>query len=436
MKTLNRTLVLAVTTLAATTLLHADNWPHWRGGLDGSGIASAADLPLEWSREKNVLWRTELPEAGNSSPVVWGNKVFVPQVGDGNDFRSLMCLDRTNGKLLWQKGVNYNKPERSHRQNPYCSSSPTTDGERVIVSYASAGIYCYDMDGKELWNRDLGPQDHVWGSGSSPLIYKDLCILYHGPNEKGEATLLAMNKATGKTVWEFTEPKWDATGRTDGFQGKDNEGIIGSFSTPILINAAGKEQLIMSFPLEVKSFDPATGKEIWHCRGLNPLVYTSTIYDNGILVAMGGYHGNSLAVRVDGQGDVSDTHRLWHKVRHNGGIGSGVIKDGLVFYQNSGIGYCLDLKTGREIWEERLRGEGRNAQSWSSFLLAGDRVYSINQSGDTIVFKADASYQQLAVNPLGEMTNSSFAVSNGEIFIRTHKSLWCIGRTRAAASLR
>lgn len=418
-------IIRAILFFAVVTASQARDWPSWRGDIEGSGIAADTKAALKWSKDKNVKWRTELPNRGNSTPVVWGDKVFLTQVVEEDNFRSLMCFNRKNGKLLWQKGVKYSKPERSHRTNPYCSASAVTDGKRVIVTFASAGVYCYDMDGELQWKRDLGKQDHTWGNASSPVLYKDLCILYHGPG--AGAFLIGLDKFNGKTVWKFNEPKWDTRGRTDGFQGNEEKGITGSFSTPIIVKAGGRDELIMSFPVDIRAFNPETGSELWRCGGLNPLVYTSPVYHDGVVVAMGGYYGNSMAVKVGGSGDVTKTHRLWHKVRHNGGIGSGVARDGHLYYQASGgIGYCLNVHTGEEIWEERLRGSSRRTGAWGSPTLLGDKIYFLNQGGDTIVYRADTKFEQLAANSLGEQSNSSIVAVDGELFIRTHKALWCI----------
>jgi outer membrane protein assembly factor BamB len=312
--------------LSGVDRVGAESWPAWRGGARGSGITGETELPLEWGPEKNVRWRVGLPDRGNSTPVVWDDRVFITQPIESENFRGTMCFDRKTGDVLWQQGVTYSKPERSHRTNPYCSASPVTDGERVVVSYGSAGVYCYDFEGKELWSRDFGPQDHVWGHASSPVIYGDLCFHYHGPG-KG-SRLYALDLKSGETVWEFEEPDWKPGKRTDGFQGRDDEGVIGTFGTPIIVNAEGRDELVMSFPMEIRAFDPGTGRELWRCGGLNPLVYGSPVSDEGIVVAMGGYYGNSLGVRAGGEGDVTESHRLWREERHFGGIGSGVATDG------------------------------------------------------------------------------------------------------------
>ncbi|MFT4547123.1 MAG: outer membrane protein assembly factor BamB [Verrucomicrobiales bacterium] len=420
------TLTLITPLITALQILSAsaDPWPSWRGDAEGSGRTGETELPTSWAPDKNVRWRVDLPERGNSTPVISRGNIFVTQAIDAEKFRGLMCFDRTNGKLLWKRGVSYAKAERTHRDNPYCSASPATDGVHVFVSYGSAGVACYDFAGKEIWTRDLGVVDHEWGNSTSPVLCGDLCIQYHGPG-KG-AVLAALDKKSGKIVWKLEEPAWQPGERTDGFRGRSGRGVIGSFSTPIIVEADGRKQLVMSFPMELRSYDPATGKELWRCAGLNPLVYTSPVHDGGLIVAMGGYYGNSIGVKVDGSGDITKTGRLWQEVRHKGGIGSGVAKDGMLYFQDSGgVAYCIEMETGTTLWEERLPGKGK---SWGSFVLAGDLIYTLSQPGDSVVFRADPDkFEVVAQSDLKEHTNSSIAVSEGELFIRTHEALWCIG---------
>ncbi|MGI9239983.1 MAG: PQQ-binding-like beta-propeller repeat protein, partial [Verrucomicrobiales bacterium] len=185
-------------------------------------------------------------------------------------------------------------------------------------------------------------------------------------------------------------------------------------------------ELVMSFPMELRSFDPATGEERWRCAGLNPLVYTSPVHHNGMIIAMGGYYGNSIGVKVGGEGDITEKGRLWQEVRHKGGIGSGVAKDGHLYFQDAGgVAYCIEMDTGVTVWEERLPGKGK---SWGSFVLSGDLIYTLSQPGDSVVFKASPDkFEVVAQSDLKEHTNSSIAVSDGELFIRTYEALWCIG---------
>lgn len=416
-------LLLPVWFLVAAAAAQA-SWPSWRGDASGSGIvAETTGLPVEWKKDKNVRWRVALPEAGNSTPAVHGDRVFVTQAVTAEHWRGLMCFDKASGKLLWKNGVRYEKEERTHRDNPHCSASPATDGSLVIASYGSAGLAAYDFEGKQLWHRDFGAIDHIWGNSTSPVLHGDLVIHYHGPAKN--AVLYGLDKRTGETVWQWQEPVWEPGERTDGFREKSDEGVIGSFSTPIIVPAEGREELVMSFPMEMKAFDPATGAVLWTCGGLNPLVYTSPIHSDGIVIAMGGYHGNSIGVRTGGNGDVTETHRLWQQIRHNGGIGTGVAKGGYYYYQTpGGVVYCDRMATGETVWRDRLPGAGK---SWSSFILSGDRIYSLSQAGDTVVFKATPDgFQALSQCDVGEHTNSSLAVSGKEIFLRTYEALWRI----------
>jgi len=417
--------------LAAPLALSAAHWPHWRGGVDGSGVTTERALPLQWSATENVKWRVALPEPGNSTPVIWGDRIFVTQPLAAEKKRTLMCFSRADGKLLWQQAVEWDQPERTHRTNPYCSASPATDGQRVVVTYGSAGVHCYDFAGKKLWSRDFGKQDHEWGYSVSPVIHGNLCFVYHGPGEG--AFLAALDKKTGKTIWKFDEPKWNTEGRTDGFQGK-SDGIIGSFSTPILVKAGGREELVMSFPQQLIAFDPATGQKLWWCDGLNPLVYTSPIESQGTVVAMGGYFGNSIAVKAGGSGDVT-AKRLWQHVRGKGGIGTGVIKDGHIYYFATGnLAACLELATGKVVWEERLKVSGAKSDTWASMLLVGDLIYMPNQAGDVAIFKASPKFEQIGLNSVKEPGNSSLAVADGEIIFRTHNGLWCFTDKRQTAA--
>lgn len=412
------------------SLSHGAHWPAWRGA-GGGGVVEDAGVPLTWSEKENVVWKVELPDRGNSTPVIWGDSVFLTQAVEATKTRSTLCFHRSDGRLLWKQEIVYEKSEDTHPTNPHCSASPVTDGERVIVCHGSAGVFCYDVAGKELWRRDLGPQDYEWGSGSSPVLHGDLCILYFGPGDKSE--MVALDKRTGADVWRWKEPALTPTERTDGFRG-NLPGMICTYSTPLLVRAGTRDELIMTFPGVMRSFDPATGKELWLCDGLNPLVYTSPIAGEGVAIGMGGFFGTSIAVRLDGsaQGDVTATHRLWQTVRTKNRLGSGVIAGGHAYILNTdGFAECLEIQTGKQEYLERLTGIGPKGDSWSSMVLAGDRIYVFNQSGDGLVLKAAPKFEVLARNSIGnELTNSSPAISNGQIFLRTHKHLWCIGASQ------
>jgi outer membrane protein assembly factor BamB len=333
-----------------------------------------------------------------------------------------MCFDRSSGKLLWQSGIDVTESEPSHPTNPYCSASPVTDGEYLLVSFGAAGLYGYDFDGKELWHRDLGPQKHIWGNAASPVLYRDLVILNFGPGER--TFLIAVDKKTGKTIWQVDEPGGDSGEKKPG---QEKEIWVGSWTTPTIVRVDDHDELLMSFPSRVASLDPMTGKERWTCRGLNPLVYTSPLYSDGVVVAMGGFGGSSLAVKTGGNGDVTETHRLWQVPKNKQRIGSGVISgDHIYILDDPGIAECIALRSGKVVWEQRLTGHGAKSDNWSSMVLAGDKLYAINQSGDGFVVRASPKFEVLSTNSIGETTISSIAPSDGELFIRTYKALWCI----------
>jgi outer membrane protein assembly factor BamB len=408
--------VLAVSLLLGGTALAAD-WPAWRGP-SGNGHSSEKELPLTWGPKDHVRWKVALPGPGSSSPIVWGDRVFITQSLDKKGSRrAVMCFGRSDGKLLWQKETPYAENEPTHGTNPYCSATPVTDGQRVIASLGSAGLVCYDMDGKELWRHDLGKLYHIWGNASSPILYGDLAILWCGPGDR--QFLLAVNKSTGETVW-----KRDVPGGKLGDKGD----WIGSWSTPIVARVADHDELILGVPEKVKGFDPKTGHELWSCDGLGKLVYTSPVCSpDGIVVVFSGFYGPALAVRAGGKGDVTKTHRLWHQPQRNPQrIGSPVLVGRHVFLiSEPGLAQCFELESGKQIWEKKRLG----TTTWSSLVAAAGRLYIADDAGDIHVLKASPDYQVLVHNSLpGEKIQASPAVADGQIFIRSHKHLWCIGR--------
>src|SRR6266566_1019412 len=223
-RSLGCTLIL----LLGTSLARADNWPAWRGP-HANGISDERTLPVTWSATQNVRWKVPLPEPGNSTPVVWGDRVFLTQSLDKGKRRAVLCFARADGKKLWQQDVPCTIKETTPADNPPCSSSPVTDGKAVYAAFGSAGVVAYDFQGKKLWHRDLGPLLHVFGNGSSPTLYKDLLILFHGP---GEPTfMIALDKHSGKTVWKQDEFAL-------------NHNLFGTWSSPVVARLEGRDQLL------------------------------------------------------------------------------------------------------------------------------------------------------------------------------------------------
>ena len=398
----------------------ADNWPAWRGP-HGDGQSDDKAAPIKWSRTENIRWKTALPGPGNSSPIVWKDRVFLTQALEKGRRRAVLCFDRANGKLLWQRETPYTDKESTHETNPYCSASPVTDGERVVASLGSAGMVCYDFAGKELWRKDLGKLEHIWGNASSPILYGDLAILWCGPGER--QFLLAVKKTSGDTVWQHDEPS-GKSGVGSGFGD-----WRGSWATPLVARIDGHDELILNVPKKVKGFDPKTGKELWTCDGVGDLTYASPVCSpDGVVVIVSGFYGPMLAVRAGGKGDVTATRRLWHqKQRNPQRIGSPVLVDGRAYLLNEqGLGQCFDLKTGEDSWKK----ERVSSETWSSFVRVAERLYVNTKSGDTLVLSAKPKFELLARNHLGETMRSSIAVADDEIFIRSYEHLWCVGTPR------
>lgn len=410
------TIAIAFLAVFHPCVVRSDDWPAWRGPT-GQGTTAERDLPLRFGPTEGVRWKIDLPAPGNSTPIVWKDKVFLTQATDGGKTRSLWCVDRRLGEVSWKRHVDYAEKEPTHDTNPYCSASPVTDGERVIASFGSAGVVAYALDGEELWRRDLGKFHHIWGNAASPVIHEDLCILNCGPGER--TFLAALDKATGEDRWRVEIP--------GGLEGGDSKTWTGSWSTPLIIKEKGEARILMSFPLRLSAYDPRDGAERWAARGLGKLVYTSPLSSDGIAVAMSGFNGPSLAVRTGGEGDITADQRLWGEERPHQRVGSGVIHDGRVYIVNdSGVGQCLDLESGEEIWKERVFSR---SSCWSSLVATGDGLlYGAAEDGTYFVLKAAPRFEIVAENRMHEVTRASVAVSNGELFLRTYEHLWCIGR--------
>ena len=406
--------ILLAVLLAPQPVVRGGDWLQWRGPR-GTGQSDEKGIPLTWSNTENVKWKVPLDGQGNSSPIVVGQKVFIAHAPAMEKLRGIHCYDRDTGKLLWSHQVAYSEAEATHDTNPYCSASPVSDGQRVVAWYGSAGIYCYDLEGKILWQKDLGKVEHIWGFGSSPVIVDNLVILNFGPGLN--AFVVALEKETGKEIWrrEFPEQK---SIKFDEFRG--------SWSTPVAFQDGERRVLLIALPQKLRAINPKTGEDVWTCSGLsNNLIYTSPLLAGDIVVIMCGYGGPAMAVKGDGTGDVTETHRLWYQDQPKPPqrVGSGVVVNGLVYLLNAnGDAWCLDAATGEKKWTQRMGGE-----SWCSMTHVDGRLYVSNKAGTTYVLEANpAECKILAENKLGELIRSSPAFSNGQIFIRTYENLYCI----------
>jgi outer membrane protein assembly factor BamB len=410
--------------LAAAAVLPTNDWPAWRGPT-GDGVATSPSAPLEWDAKKNVKWRVALAQPANGSPIVSNGRVFLTMPGDAEGKqRGLHCYDRASGKELWARTVTFDKVMPTHKTNPYCGSTPASDGERVVVWHASAGLHCYDFDGKELWQRDLGEFSHQWGYGTSPLLHDGKVILHTGPGAVSFVT--ALDLETGETVWRADEPSHlDA-------EALAKKRLVGSWCTPLITRAGDRELIVCAHPTRVCAYDPRDGSVVWSCDGLvsekGDLTYSSPVLGDGVCMVAGGYDGPTLGVRIDGAGDVTRTHRVWRNERQMSNCGSGVYADGHFFIPDlGGFLWCIDAKTGARKWRERVA----RGNTWGSVVAAAGRLYLMHQNGTTVVFEPSAEkLAVLAENDLGEQTNSTPAIADGELFLRTHEHLYCIASER------
>ncbi len=396
----------------ATDVAAAD-WPAWRGPA-GTGLSAEKDLPPDWRTTQAVRWRTPLPEPGNSTPIVSRGRVFLTQ-SEGTR-RNLLCFDRKDGSLLWKKGIGVESEERTHKTNPYASASPVTDGERVIVWFGSGGLVAYDFSGTELWRTDLGRHDHRFGYGGSPVIQGELCFLNFGPGVR--EFLVAVDKRTGKEVWRHSSPVPGA------------EDVLGTWSTPLIVEHQGRMELISALRGELAGLDPKTGRVFWSVNDWGLQAKASPVAGDGVVVLTGDFEPKTseVAVRLGGEGDVAKTHVLWRKTPSRGRVGTGVIQNGY-FYgsRTGGFADCIELESGKIVWDERLPGKGGNSAIWTSPVLADGKLYFVNQGGDVFVVRASPRFELVAAQTLGETCNASPAISTGEIFLRTHEALWCFG---------
>jgi outer membrane protein assembly factor BamB len=398
--------------------VRAADWPMFRGA-DRSGISTETKAPLNWSGEKNVKWKVALPSGGNSSPIVWGDRVFLTCAEDARGFRrSLYCFSRADGKQLWVKTVAYERPDPHHAANPYCAPSPAADGKHVVVWHGSAGLYCYDYGGNEQWRLDLGTIRHIWGFAGSPVIHGDIVVLNCGPGERSFVT--AINLSTGKPIWQTDEPG----GAED--KSKETGNWLGSWSTPVIVKVDGEEQALVTMPRHVNAYDLKTGKILWTCSGTGDLAYSDPMVNAelNVGVAMAGYGGKAMGFKIGGSGDVTQSNRLWQSsAKPPQRIGSGVmIGKHLFMVQEPGF-LCIDPLTGTELWNHREPGH----VFWGSIVAVGDRLYVTSQKGTTFVFAADSKeFRLLAKNEVGEKSNSTLAISEGQAFLRTYGHLYCI----------
>jgi outer membrane protein assembly factor BamB len=405
--------------LAAPTAGLAGNWPQWRGPFL-NGTSDERNLPLRWSPGENVAWKLALPDRSGSTPIIWGNHVFL-NVAEGDDL-FLWAADKRQGAVLWKRRLGGgNTRMRKHNMS---SPSPVTDGRHVWIMTGTGVLKAFDFAGREVWTRDIqkdyGQFGLMWGYASSPLLHEDSLYVQvlHGMKTDDPSYVLRINKATGKTVWRVERP-------TDAIQESPD-----SYTTPALLRHGKATEIVITGGDVVTGHDLATGKELWRAKGLNPenapfyRIVASPIVHDGVIYAPTRVKP-LLAFRPGGRGDVTTSHLLWSTV--NGPDVPTPVTDGKYFYivNDKGIVYCLDAKTGKEVYgQQRLKPGTYSA----SPVLADGKIYVTNEDGLTSVFKAGPQFEILAENAINEYCLSSIAVSDGQLFLRTANALYAIGK--------
>ena len=411
----------------------ADSWPAWRGPLS-TGVAPGADPPLEWSEAKNVAWKTSIPGLGHSTPIVWGDRIFLttavpfgeavepieskaPGAHDNIPITHrqrfvALAVSRDDGHILWETALREALPlEGGHRTASLASASAVTDGEMVFIPFGSFGLHALDVDGKVLWQKDFGPMQilHGHGEGSSPVLHGDLLALNW--DHEGESFVAALDKKTGKELWRV--PRKEVT----------------SWATPLVVDHGGKTQLVVSGTSRVRGYDLETGSILWECGGLSANIVASPVAGDGMVFVGSSYDTRALlAIRLDGaRGDITGTDRVaWRRSRGTPYVPSPLLYDGSLYFlaHYQGILTRVDAKTGAERpGAIRLDGIG---DVYASPVAAAGRIYVTDLQGMTAVVEHGDAPRVVARNLLDDSFSASAAIAGRELFLRGRKSLYAI----------
>jgi outer membrane protein assembly factor BamB len=442
-----KTILIGVLVLFTSLLWSADKpadyekyWPQWRGPL-ATGVSPTGNPPTEWNEDKNVKWKIEIPGKGHSSPIIWGDQIFlttaiatdkegkpveqaVDQVhgrrGRGMPIERtnkihkfvLFSINRDDGKVLWQRTVKEELPlEGTHQFGSWASNSAITDGEHVYAYFGSRGLYCFSMKGDLKWERDFGQMNKRmnFGEGSSPALYGDKIVVNW--DHEGVSFIIALDKKTGKDVWKVDRDE------------------MTSWATPLIVEHDGKAQVITSATGLIRSYDLATGELIWESRGMTLNAIPTPVMTDGLVLLMSGFRGNALlAIRLsEAKGNITDTEAIvWKYDKDTPYAPSPLLFNEKLYFlkSNNGILSCFDAKTGEEHYStQRLEGMGN---VFSSPVGAQDRIYIVGQKGNMFVIKAGPKFEVLAKNKLDDNFNATPAIVDNLIYLRGYKNLYCI----------
>ena len=407
-------------------------WPAWRGP-NRNGSAPAGNPPIEWSEEKNVRWKKAVPGLGLSSPIVWGDRLFLttavptgervenppaPVGGDGvvpDEVLSyeVHALNRKDGSTVWERSVLTEAPHEGHHPDgAWASGSPVTDGEVLIAFFGSRGLYAFDLDGKELWNRDFGDMRTRlgFGEGSSPALHGDRVFVIW--DHEDDSFIVALDKNSGEEIWRRERDE------------------ITAWTTPLVVEHGDRTQVVTSATKQVRSYDAETGEPIWQATGMTLNAIPSPVFSDGVVYLTSGFRGSKMmAVRLDGAaGDITGTDQVvWSVDRDTPYVPSPLLHDGVIYFTkvNRGILSAYDAVTGEALYSNQRLGAVRNV--YASPVAVGDRVYFASRDGEFLVARAGPTFKVLAESELDDRFDASPAIVGDEIYLRGRSHLYCIG---------
>jgi outer membrane protein assembly factor BamB len=396
-------------------------WPTWRGP-QNTGVSTTAKPPTVWSETRNVRWKIELPGRSAASPIVWGSTVYVPTAvpadraaGARGVHRFLvMAIDRKDGRIVWQRTAKEEAPHEGTHQDFGTMASPSalTDGEHLIASFESRGIFAYDMTGKPVWQKDLGDKRmrNEFGEGSTPALYKDKLFVVWDHQE--ESFIVALNKRTGEEIWRTRRDEID------------------SWATPIVVEHDGRAQVVTGAMRGVRAYDAETGKTLWETGGLTMNPIPSPVAAEGYVYLMSGFRGNALkAIRFgEAKGDITGTSAIaWTLDRDTPYVPSPLLYDGILYFlkSNNALISAFEAKTGKPLYQAQ-RIEGLPSNVFASPVAADGRIYVLGQEGTAVVFKHGPRLEAVATNKLDDRFDASPALVDNEMFLRGYKNLYCI----------
>lgn len=388
----------------------AKYWSRWRGP-SGQGQVPAGQYTDRWSATTGVQWKVAVPGSGNSSPIVWGDRIFLTTARDQGQRLSMLAFARKDGAKLWETDIPQNGVEYPHAKNGYASATPATDGELVYASFGRHGLVAFDFGGKIVWHRKFGIIDNYHGPAGSPVLYKDRVFIYQDANPApGQRAFVgAFDKKTGKTIWET--PRSETVG----------------WGTAVVLNTGERDELVVSSQRRVAAYDPESGKELWTVRGMTFEVIPTPVVAHGLVIASSGRAGPTIAIRPGGSGDVTATHVAWNSPKGSPFVPSGIVVDDLLYLINDmqSILTVYEAATGTLVYQERLGVAQREGFSASPVHVNG-KIFFTNDDGQTFVVQKGRKFNLLHVNEIGARTLASPALVDGTWYWRTDEALLAI----------